>query len=60
MQLKEFCKTMVEASDTLWECLTCGLIHRVKDNPATGFVDWSGVVVCPDCKSNMKRMVTHV
>ena len=56
MQLQEFCKAMSTNPERVWECLTCGLIHEVEQNPAMGFTDWSGVVVCPNCKANMKKM----
>ena len=56
MNLKEFVKAMTDKPERVWECLTCGLLHEVEDNPVAGFSDWSGVIVCPNCGANMKKM----
>jgi hypothetical protein len=39
----------------IWTC-ACG--HKLEENPrnpAMGFQDWSGVLVCPECNRSMTR-----
>jgi rubredoxin len=55
MILQEFVRESTKVASKLWTCNHCGLVEQVDSNPATGFADWSGTVVCPDCNSNMKR-----
>ena len=63
MQLEEFAKAMVEEPSTVWECPSCGLITTADENLSTGFAEliflislfWTGVIICPDCKSSMKQ-----
>jgi len=51
---------MVEKPSTVWECLSCGFIELVKDNPVYGFADWTGHIICPKCNANMKRKETVI
>lgn len=42
--------------DVIWRCTACGTtLKENPHNPAMGFDDWTGVLICPDCKSSMKR-----
>jgi uncharacterized Zn finger protein (UPF0148 family) len=40
---------------TEWTCVNCELVKSVDANSVTGFDDWTGVLICPDCNSNMER-----
>ena len=41
--------------DVIWEC-ECGCqLKENPRNPAMGFEDWSGVLICPNCNRSMRR-----